>query len=738
MPHSRWVDPVAKGHPAHMWLPCFVGLVSFFLLGAPPEGPSTAVAPVQLPSLSQVPVIDGTLSPDEWKSARKLPLRYQIQPGDNSEPSESTEVLIGHTREYLFLAIHALDSSPASIRARVTRRDDVFNDDYVSVFLDTYNDRQRAYAFHFNPLGIQADGIYTQSASDDLTWDGILQSKGRVGNDGYVIEMAIPFKTMRFKTGKDVVWGLQIRRWIARKAERISWQPESRDTSGFLVQMGTLSGLEDIFAGRTVDVTPTLTGSVTGERQPDESLNRVNKLEPGLTVTWSLTPNMTLTATANPDFSQVEADVPQINVNQRFALFFPERRSFFLEGSEFFRELGGTTIVNTRTIVDPDWGLKFTGKIGRNTLAFLAASDRAAGKRVDSTDPGFGQNARFQVLRYQRDLMKDSAIGAFLTNVRFGTTSNTVAAVDARIRVRPDANLFGQLAYTSTREADGSTSRGQSVYFKYNQYSRNWRFVFEEQKVDPNFRNDVGFIDRTGFHGQFVDVGYEFRPKTENRWFVSIWPYIVGYRSRTPDGQPELQYVDPALQVILPRGIQVNYYYSFDRDGFAGKVLSYQFQSLSYSVNRFKKVEFSGRVTTGEELNLDPNNTVVGNTFSMRHQITLRPNDRINSELLFLKSRLQDKATKQNFFDLNIIRNRTVLQFTANTAFRSIVEYNTLERRLGVSLLYSYTPKPNTAVFVGYDDLLFNGVDPLTKMRQPGIFRQRQTFFFKLSYNFRF
>jgi hypothetical protein len=702
-----------------------------------------AQSQIKLAKLAAPPKIDGVMSEGEWRAAVKVELGYQIQPGDNVPASERTEVFLAYDRERLYVAFHAFDSEPGGIRARVTRRDEVFNDDYVSLYLDTYDDRRRAYVFHFNPLGIQADGIYTEASTGDLTWDGLVESKGRVTADGYVIEVAVPFKTMRFKTDKTQQWGLLLRRWIARKAERTSWQPSSRDVAGLLIQMGVMGGINDIYTGRTLDLTPAVTTSINGQRQSDPTqpagttFDTVNKLEPSLTAIYSVTPNLTFSAAINPDFSQVEADVPQIDVNQRFPLFYPERRPFFLEGAEIFRSAGQMTFVNTRQIIDPDWGLKFTGKVGRNTFGVLSASDRAPGLQVSPQSPNFGKNAQFNVVRYQRDLLKDSSVGAFVTDRRFGGTSNTVFAADSRLRLRPTDTVNVQLGYSRTRAADGTLLTGGASYLGYTHQGRHWRVFGADREMTAGYRSFVGFVQRTGFHSDTANIGYDFQPEKQS-WYVSIRPYVVLTRLQTDAGLLDGTFAVPGVIMTLPRGIDLDISRAWQEDSFGGREYPYTFNKILYSIKTFKRVAFEGSVQLGEGVNFDPRNTLVGNRTLMSHTVSFRPSARLDVQLLYLKDGLKNPLNGRRLFNQEIIRNRIIYQFTRSNAVRAILEYDTAQRRFGTSLLYSYTPRPNTALYVGYNDQVYNGLDPLIGDRAPGLFRQRSTFFMKLSYNFRF
>lgn len=724
------------------------------LVGAETRAPVKAIS---LNKCDTAPVIDGVLQAGEWQCAQKIELGYQVLPGDNSAPSERTEVFVSYDTQHLYLAFHAFDREPSAIRARMARRDNVFEDDYVAVFLDTFNDRRRAYALYFNPFGVQADGIFipasltattpaNASEIKDLTWDGIFTSKGTLTDDGYVVEVAIPFKTLRFQGGKELTWGLHVHRWIPRKVERIYWQPLSRDQSELLVQMGTIGGMQEVFAGRTLDLTPTLTGSLTTDRvaaiPPNIGARFINKglLDPGVTATWTVTPNLTFSGTINPDFSQIEADVPQIDANQRFPLFFPERRTFFLEGDDVFRSPGLLTFVFTRQIVDPDWGAKLTGKIGKNTLGILSASDRAPGLRVAATDQGFGENAQFNIFRYQRDVLRDSRVGAFVLDRRWAGTSNTVVSSDGQIRFGGVNTIGWQAGLARTRFVAGAEMKqGAASYVWYEHRGRHWRALTNNLNLTRDYRAQTGFVRRTGINQTSGNYGYEFQPK-EKSWWVAVRPFIVPRLLRTDDGRIDESYADPGASLRFARGIDFYAYHSWKRDSFAGRNFRYQAEIVNYTINSFKKITFEGRVQWGEAVLFDARNPVIGRNLDQSHTLTLRPNDRFNNSLLYLSNRIADKRTGARLLRQDILRNRTTYQFSRWHSFRSLLDYDTARRQFGASLLYAYEQRPNTAFFFGYNDLLFNAYDPLTQRRAigEGLERQRRTLFFKLSYNFRF
>ncbi|MFN2480184.1 MAG: DUF5916 domain-containing protein, partial [Pyrinomonadaceae bacterium] len=354
--------------------------------------PAEKVAPIRVPRFEKAPTIDGKLDDEVWKTAVVLKDFYQISPGDNIAPSKPTEVRMGYDARNLYLAFHAFDE-PDKVRATVAKRDNVFGEDNIRVYLDTFNDQRRAYLIGFNPLGVQQDGIYTEGQGTDFSVDIVMESKGMITSDGYTVEVAIPFKSLRYTAGKDKLWGIHVWRNIDRfNDEMDSWVPVSRDKSGTLNQAAHLMGLEGVSTERTLELIPSFTVSETGKRSrsflpvtlgaplaadPGRMLNRPVEFDPGLTAKWGITPTMTLDLALNPDFAQVEADATVVTANQRFPIFFEEKRPFFLEGIDIFRTI--MSVVHTRTIVDPDVAVKLSGKRGKTTYGLLVASDNAPG-----------------------------------------------------------------------------------------------------------------------------------------------------------------------------------------------------------------------------------------------------------------------------------------------------------------------------------------------------------------------
>ena len=294
--------------------------------------------PVRIPQFTAPPVIDGALNDEVWKNAAVFGDFLQTSPGDNVEPTHPTEFMMAYDSKNLYMAWN-VTQDPSTVRATMARRDNIFNDDYVLVYIDTFNDQRQAYVVFFNPLGIQADGTFTEGRGEDYSVDLVMESKGVLTKDGFTIEAAIPFKSLRYEAGKNKQWGLQIfRRLKYKNNEYNSWMPRNRSINGSLNQAGHITGLEGIETTRQLEINPSFTLSQSGRRSRftfdnDPNGRYVNdglKGEFGLTAKFGLTPTTTLDFAYNPDFAQVEADAPISTANLRFPVFFPEKRPFFL------------------------------------------------------------------------------------------------------------------------------------------------------------------------------------------------------------------------------------------------------------------------------------------------------------------------------------------------------------------------------------------------------------------------
>ena len=524
--------------------------------------------PLRVPRFETPPVIDGKLDDAVWRQAGVFNGFYQIGPGDNVAPSKPTVAYIGYDAHTLYLAFHCYDD-PTKVRATVARRDNVFGEDNVRVFLDTFNDQRKAYILGWNPLGIQQDGVTTEGGSTDYSVDIVMDSKGVLTEDGFTIEVAIPFKSLRYEAGKDKLWGIHVWRNIDRFNDEIdSWMPVSRDISGTLNQAGHITGLEGISTERTVELIPSLTVSETGKRArsyvpggPERFVNQPVELDPGLTAKFGISPAMTLDLALNPDFAQVEADQLVVTTNQRFPIFFAERRPFFLEGIEIFRT--PITAVHTRAIVDPDVAVKLTGRRGPNTYGVMLASDNGPGNfTLEDRDnltasyrqclnrnpltPGncadprrfFDKNAYIGVLRLKRDVGRENTVGVIATTYNFIEKHNQLFGLDGRFRLDPKTTVSFQTLGSTARNFFFDADLGRNLYRTGNglaysldalRQGRNFTAEFYGEGYTKDYRADVGFVGRTNTNFNSLFLGWNSTQKPKARlvsWHAHNFTHI--------------------------------------------------------------------------------------------------------------------------------------------------------------------------------------------------------------------
>lgn len=436
-------------------------------IGNVPVPPEKARA-INIPKIAPGVVVDGKIDEPAWKDAAVFKDFIQTGPGDNVPPSKPTEVYMMYDERHLYIAFKCWDEKD-KIRATVAKRDNVFGEDNVRVWLDTYNDQRRAYVLGFNPFGIQQDGIYTEGQGADFSVDIVMESKGVIEDWGWSVEVKIPFKSLRYAAGKGKMWGFNAARNIDRFNDEFDqWLPDDRNVQGFLIKHGKITGLDGIKYERTLEISPSITISETGRRTrvfptteavPDRFVNNPVKQDIGLTLKYTLSPNITLDAAINPDFAEIEADAPVITANQRFPIFFQEKRPFFLEGKEIFDST--LRVFDSRSIVDPDFATKITGKVEKTSFGLLVASDKAPGNYSEDElnniplrpriSEFLDKNALFGILRVKRDFGKENNVGFFATYRGFPEQKNFLGSVDGRVKINPRLTSVFQVAVTQSR-----------------------------------------------------------------------------------------------------------------------------------------------------------------------------------------------------------------------------------------------------------------------------------------------
>jgi hypothetical protein len=453
------------------------------------EGKGSPTA--EIPRIEASIQIDGKLDDAVWSQATRLTGFWQYQPVDGRPAEEETEVLVWYAPDAIHFGIIARDRNPAAIRATVADRDNIDNDDHVVIDLDTFHDRRRAFFFGVNPLGAQSDGVRSEGAGQvsslipggtDLNPDFTWESKGRITDRGYEIEIRIPFKSLRYPGNGPQAWGFNVTRVVQRTGYTDTWTDVRRASASFLGQEGALGGLHDLERGVAVEAQPFVTATAGGSRDTLSGRFVRDDVDPdaGLNLRLGFT-SYALDATLNPDFSQVESDEGQVTVNERFALFFPEKRPFFLEGIELFGS--PQTLVYTRRIVNPKAGAKFTGKFGQLGVAHLTA--------VDETS---GDDAWFNITRLRRDFGRNSIAGVTFTNRDQSNSHNRVLAGD--FRYVWDL-YYTQFQFGRSWTSDGSSSRSAPIWqAEYDRTGRSWGFNYLLNGLGAGFDDQAGFVNR--------------------------------------------------------------------------------------------------------------------------------------------------------------------------------------------------------------------------------------------------
>jgi len=741
--------------------------------------------------------VDGQLSEREWATAALLTGFSQFFPADGVAASDSTEILVWYSATALHVGIRA--HAPAgSVRATLADRDRISTDDNVQLFLGTYSDSRQAMVFAVNPFGIQSDGVLNETGAStsggfsggtakarenaDLAPDYVWQSKGRLTDFGYEVEIAIPFKSLRYRAGDEQQWQLHVIRTVQSTGHEESWAPAVRASASFLAQSGTLRGLRDLRRGLTVDVIPTITSSAVGANNTATSRWGYDASRPELggSVRWGITSNLTLAGTANPDFSQVEADATQYTYDPRQAIFFPERRPFFLESQEQFTT--PSSLIYTRRVTQPVAATKLTGKHEGFDIGVLSAVDSREASLTGSGSP------IFNIARVQRDLGTTSRIGVVYTDKIDGSDWNRVLGVDGRI-VRGIVSTQWQLAGSATRRA-GETIRAPLWNFSTATNGRQYysRYVFSA--IGTDFDAQSGFISRSGISNLSMTQRYSFFGKKGARIEVispevfasGTWRYDDLVTRRPAQDVKSALRLNARLkggwqmggQMLVEefgydRDLYRNYYLFVPRTGGVDTVAYTGTPNLpnldwvfSMATPEFRKFSFNVFGVIGQDENFQEWSSA--RISSVQATLNVRPTPQIRLTGTLTNDTFDRKTDGTRVLTRRAQRLRAEYQITRQMFFRVIGEYaltaqdslrddsrtnlpvylraanGTFSRaaafertRARIDVLMSYLPSPGTVFYVGYGDALAAN-EPAGPSR---LQRTRDLYFLKLSYLFR-
>jgi hypothetical protein len=707
--------------------------------------------------------VDGRLDEPAWSSALTFDIPYEWQPGDNTVPPVATDFLATYDDHYLYAAFKARDPRPAEIRAHLMDRDSIdtlVQDDHVVLQIDPFNDERRGLQFRVNPLGIQADASFSPNeGGEDWSFDMIWDSAGRITEDGYVVEMAIPLNQIRYPRTRGVqTWGFDVGRSYPRNVRhRMSAAPHDRNNSCILCQVVKVRGFENLEPGRNLEVTPTVTANRTdlaapGADRPGGLQAGDSKTDAGITARWGITPSATLNATINPDFSQVEADAAQLNVNERFALFFPEKRPFFLQGADFFAT--PLQVVFTRTVADPRWGAKLTAKEGMNAIAAFAAEDEVnqlifpsnQGSDFTSLDAKVTSG----ILRFRRDVGANSSLGVLYTGRQGDGYHNHLAGLDGFFRLSSTDTLRVQALRSDTRYPGPVAARfGQpdggfgdnALYGNYNHQARDWSWGLKYEDRGRDFRADSGFVPRVDIRDARAYLGRQIYGGKDD-WYTQINLSLNGLRTEDHSGRLTDEQYSFDANASGPLQSFVELYYSRSRTLFAERLYEgLDSWSLFSNFQPGAVARLSFNATYGDTI--DFQNRRPGELLSLSPGAELKLGRHVNALIDHTLQRLDVDGGR--LFEANLSQLRLIYNFNSRTFVRGIFQYLDLKRDVGLyrpelqeflepktqtlltQLLFSYKLNAQTVLFLGYSD------DQLGT-RDFGLTRTDRTFFLKVGY----
>jgi hypothetical protein len=686
------------------------------------------------------PVIDGRLDDEVWQKAPSVTGFTTWMPDYGKNLSERTLAYYAYDAENLYFAVRAYDREPSKIKASMANRDNIRPDDWICLNLDTFNDQQGLYSFYVNPLGIQMDSRFAGN-KEDFGFDAVWHSAGRLDEQGYTVEVQIPFKSIRYSGRNPVMMGVVFERYISRRTED-GTVPALDPKMGFNFVLQTAPmELRDVKHYTLLEVLPAATYS----RQQAADAGQLAVLSSGgdlgVTAKYGLTAQLTADGTYNPDFSQVESDAGQIDINLRAPLFYPEKRPFFLEGQDAFN-LGGPSqtgplqaIVHTRTVVNPLGGLKLSGKLAqRDTLAAIYAADELPRDAGASSEPA--SYAQDLIVRYKRALDQDSYVGAFLTDRETDSGFNRVAGADGSLRLDKSAAV-GFYAFGSRTRAPGesATPTGRALGIEYSRNTRDLSIVAGGNDISRGFNAGLGYLTRTGVTAARAIVTPKFYPTggLVNR----VDTQLMTEQTRDTFSGTWETFNQAAALVRFRGATSVNVGYHYSSEVYLDEKFPTSGVSATVQTQVIKQLRLAASVADRDAIYYS-DNPFAGRLLQATATITYQPSEQWSEQASFSYARFDAASTGTRIYDYGIARSRTTFQFNRYLFARAILEYNTFRRQLTTDFLVSFTYIPGTVLHAGFGSLYEKPQwDAFEVSRVRSFTEIRRGLFFKASYLWR-
>jgi hypothetical protein len=681
------------------------------------------------------PVIDGKLDDPVWIKAPHESGFITYTPDYGKPMADDTIVYYAYDQENLYFAFRCFDSEPDKIKASVSARDKISPDDWICINLDTFNDHQSLYAIYVNPFGVQMDSRF-EGGDEDFTVDIIWYSAGLIDEQGYSIEVRIPFKSLRLSHTKPVVMGVIFERMISRRTQAGTY-PEFDPAVGpnFLTQTRPLI-FKDIKHYTLFEVLPAVTYSQTSEAEAGKLTSNGGEGDLSLTAKYGITSRLIFDGTYNPDFSQVEADAGQVDFNLRYALFYPEKRPFFLEGLEKFN-FGGShsgdplgEVVHTRTIVNPILGFKLNGKIGsKDTIASIYALD-------DLSEEAADERAHFGIFRYKRSLAEDGFIGGFYTGRERESGFNRVAGTDGQFRINP-SSIFGFYTFFSQTKPDREQPRkdGHALSLHYYSSTRNWIVMAGLQDISKDFQTETGYLTRNGITWFRSGIVRMFYPKS--KFLLRIDPLVHFFLTRDRFSHLYESYSSFDIRFLFSRSSYITIGGRYATEIYLGEKFDTSRFRLNASSNITKSFTLSAFYYYQSKIRyLSEPYQGQGNDAALSMEFL--PSANLHLELSVLYSDFFRQPDMKKEYDYMIIRSKNTYQVNKYLFFRGIVEYNSFYKTILTDFLASFTYIPGTVIHIGYGSF-YEKLEWRDGLERPSdnFMETRRGFFFKASYLWR-
>jgi hypothetical protein len=662
------------------------------------------------------PVIDGALDDDVWNQAPTETTDWlSYNPLYGQRIPQRTTVWVAYDDDALYFAFKCDDPEPGGVKTSVSRRDNVFSDDWVGLGLDSLGTGQTSYDLMVNPSGVQMDLLNSVATGEDLAPDLIWDSAGRLTDSGYTVEIRVPLQSIRFKGGQNVRMGVMFWRRISRAGISVSW-PAFRPGSWVFETVATMT-FPELRARPPREVIPSTTFSMNQQRDSPSRWGRAqNTGDFGVSTKIGLTPTIILDATINPDFSQIESDAFQVLVNQRFPVYFSEKRPFFMEGAGVFT-LAGTlgqpgqqslySAVNTRTIIDPVFGAKVTGNTGPFTFATLTAIDHEPGDSLPAGEIGAGRQRTFNVARGQYSLGTASYVGAIATDTEFAGGFNRVAGVDVSLKLSPGQRL-GMFALESDtrspRTADSRSGFGSQVRYSYD--SLTWNLLGQIEHYDRRFQMDTAFINRVGETNVLLNLARNLYPAKTKSWLRRVQPFATYIATDDLVQGGNEQVATGGVYLYLTRQGFFRFDLSKGHEPFAGQRFKADRWRLLSNAQLFRWLRFYANGNGGYATFYHPAAPYQGRSSDVSAGVTYQPSGRFSEAIDFERVAFDRDATGERVYTVHILNTRTTYQFTNHFFLRAIVQYDSSQNRVLNDFLASYELRPGTVFYAGYGSLL--------------------------------